>query len=118
MHMESPGARRWLLISVVTLLVFSVWVAFALLVVNPWLHPWVPGYQVGRPCGWEYVALAASIGIAWIWTRRWPAPRSSCEQGVDCLLLPLGFIRFLLVYLLVAVLVFLWQYAGFMQAHA
>ena len=98
---------------VVALLVFSVWVAFALLVVNPYLHPYVPGYQVGRPCGWEFVALFASVGITHFWTRRWPVPKLSERSGRTTISLSYSFVLFLLLYLAAAVVIFLWQYTLF-----
>ena len=98
---------------VVALLVFSIWVAFALLVVNPYLHPYVPGYKVGRPCGWEFIALFASFGITHFWTRSWPVPMLSDRGGVKTISLNYSFVRFLLLYLATGVAIFLWKYAIF-----
>ena len=98
---------------VVALLVFSVWVAFALLVVNPYLHPYVPGYQVGRPCGWEFVAFFASVCITHFWTRRWPAPKLSDRDGMTTVSLNYNLVRFLLSYLAAAVAIFMWKYSQF-----
>ena len=99
--------------TVVALLVFSVWVAFALLVVNPYLHPYVPGYQVGRPCGWEFVALFASLGITHFWTSRWSSPTVSTRDGITNISLNFSFVVFLLLYLVAAVAIFVWQYTLF-----
>ena len=99
--------------TVVALLVFSVWVAFALLVVNPYLHPYVPGYQVGRPCGWEFVALFASLGITHFWTRGWSSPTVGNRDGITNISLNFSFAVFLLLYLVAAVAIFVWQYTLF-----
>ena len=98
---------------VVTVLVFSLWVAFALLAVNPYLHPYIPGYRVGRPCGWEFVALGFSFGAAWLWTRNWNEPRRSVDNGVVYITISYRFALFLLAYLALAMLIFLWKYAEF-----
>lgn len=99
---------------VVTVLVFSIWVAFALLVINPYLHPYVPGYQIGKPCGWEFVALFASVGIAYFGTRNWPQPRiQELSDMPKSIILSYNFIVFLLVYLVAAVVIFLWRYSVF-----
>ncbi len=99
--------------TVVTLVIFSIWVAFALLVINPYLHSYIPGYQVGKPCGWEFVALAISLGIAFLWTRRWPNPRRSTENGATYITISYRFVLFLLCYMVAAILIFLWQYMEF-----
>lgn len=98
---------------VVTTMVFSLWVAFALLVVNPYLHPYVPGYQVGRPCGWEFIAGAASAAIAWLWTRNWTDPVRITEDGISYIKVSYSFVVFLLCYLVAAAIIFVWQYAKF-----
>jgi hypothetical protein len=100
--------------AIIVLLIFSVWVAFALLAVNPYLHPYVPGYQVGKPCGWEFVALFASVGIAYFWTRNWSPPTiEKSEAGSSKIILEKNLLVFLLVYLGAAVAIFLWQYSIF-----
>ena len=93
----------------VTLLVFSLWVAFALLAINPYLHPYVPGYQVGRPCGWEFVALFFSMGIAAFWIRKWPVPRMSPDSSTIALRTSL--VVFLIFYSVLAIAIFVWQYS-------
>ena len=98
---------------VVATLVFSIWVAFALLLINPYLHPYIPGYQVGRPCGWEFVALFASIGITYFWTRRWPGPKFLDPDGTRTIGINYGFALFLLLYLSMAVAIFVWKYSEF-----
>lgn len=98
---------------VVTLIVFSLWVAFALLLINPYLHPYIPGYRVGKPCGWEFVALAISAVVACLWTRRWPDPKPVIEDGVTSVRVSYRFVVFMLFYLAGAVLVFSWRYMQF-----
>jgi len=93
----------------VTLLIFSLWVAFALLVVNPYLHPYVPGYQVGRPCGWEFVALFVSGAVSLIWTRNWPVPESG--QNSRSITVSASLIKFLIFYGVLAASIFVWQYS-------
>ena len=96
--------------TVVTLAIFSLWVAFALLVVNPYLYPYIPGYRVGKPCGWEFVALAISLGVAYLWTRHWANPKHTTENGVTYISINYGFVLFLLGYIITAIIIFLWQY--------
>lgn len=98
---------------IVTLLIFSIWIAFALLVVNPYLHPYIPGYQVGKPCGWEFVALGISASIAFLWTRNWVSLSIQNENGVRYINISLTFVVFLLAYMTLAIGIFIWQYTIF-----
>ena len=98
---------------VVTLLIFSIWVAFALLVINPYLHPYIPGYRVGNPCGWEFVALGISLGIAYFWTRGWSSPKRTNEHGITYVSINYSLVLFLLAYMVLAAIIFLWQYVEF-----
>ncbi len=107
------NTRKVISFATVTVVVFSVWVAFALLVVNPYLHPYIPGYRVGKPCGWELVALVISLVISYLWTRRWPDPRRTTENGVTHIAVSYRFVIFVLCYMVVAILIFLWEYAQF-----
>lgn len=105
--------ERAICFTVVTLVIFSLWVAFALLAVNPYLHPYVPGYQVGSPCGWEFVALAISLGVSYLWTRRWPTPKRTSENGVVHISISYSFVLFMLGYMIVTIVIFLWKYMEF-----
>ena len=96
-----------------TILVFSVWVAFALLVINPYLHPFVPGYQVGNPCGWELVALFASLFTAYRWRKSWQQPCCKFEKNTTVLCVSNRFTYFALLYVSGALVIFLWQYLLF-----
>lgn len=94
-------------------LIFSVWVVFALLVINPYLYQYIPGYKVGNPCGWELVALAASIYTAYKIRSMWAQPCCMASNGTVTLRLSTSFTVFLLAYLAVGILIFLWQYSIF-----
>lgn len=104
---------RVLNVAVVTILIFSVWVAFALVVINPYLHPYVPGYEVGKPCGWEFVALAISVLVAFYWTRRWKPPPSVIKNGIKYASISKSLLNFLWVYLVFAIVIFIFEYAKF-----
>ncbi|MCH8004866.1 MAG: hypothetical protein IH888_01390 [Planctomycetes bacterium] len=108
-------ATLWLALS---LMIFSLWVAFALLVVNPYLHPYVPGYQVGRPCGWEFVAAGISGGLGWLFVRRWPAPALNRTDQGKTVALSFGFVVFCIAYGLVALGIFAWRYYIFSNGFA
>ena len=32
---------------------FVIWWLFEQYAINPYLHPYFPGYVVGHPCGWD-----------------------------------------------------------------
>ncbi|MEM8498050.1 MAG: hypothetical protein AAF542_08500 [Pseudomonadota bacterium] len=104
---------RHIVFLVVTLLLFSLWVAFALLAVNPYLHPYIPGYKVGDPCGWEIVALAVSALTAHFWSRHWAPPKRTTENGISYVSINYRFVLFLLIYMAIAISIFLWEYAKF-----
>ena len=107
------NGTRFLNFLITTVLVFSLWVAFALLAINPYLHPYIPGYEVGKPCGWEFVALAISALIAFRWTRDWVTLAPRVENGVRYSSVATSLVIFLMFYMIVAIIIFAWQYAIF-----
>ena len=102
---------------ILTVLVFSIWVAFALIVINPYLHPLIPGYQVGQPCGWELVALLASMFTAYRWRKRWQQPCCAIENNITTIRVSNRFLYFSLMYFSGALAIFVWQYLLFILAH-
>ncbi len=99
--------------ALVTLLIFSVWVAFALLIINPYLYQYIPGYRVGSPCGWELVALAASLFSSYRLRSTWEKPCCEMTGGRVTLCLSDTFTYFVLTYIVSGILIFLWQYSKF-----
>lgn len=96
---------RLLSIAVLSLFLFSLWAAFALLIINPFYRGSLPGYTLGRICPWEGLALLVAIGISRFLVKKWgPPQRTSSSKGHKIALHP-GYFYFLLGYLLLAVIV-------------
>ncbi len=59
------------------------------------------------------IALFASIGITYFWTRRWPSPKFLDVNGSRIISVNYGLVLFLLLYLFAAVAIFVWKYSEF-----
>lgn len=96
---------RLISIAVLSLFLFSLWAAFALLIINPFYKESLPGYTLGRICPWEGLALLIAIGISSFLVKKWGLPqRISSPEGQKIALHP-GYFFFLLGYLLLALIV-------------
>lgn len=96
-------------------MLFSVWIAFALTVINPYLASSVPGYVVGRPCIWELIVGLICLVIAYFLTKKNPVTRVKNKDGRAGLIIPDWFIYFFLYWFVIAWMVFGWQFYLFMQ---
>ena len=51
-----------------SILIFSLWAGFALLIVNPIMNADLPQYVIGRICIWDYTAMALAIMCSFLFT--------------------------------------------------
>ena len=100
---------------ILTLLLFSLWAGFALLVVNPLFHKDLPGYTIGRICIWEFVAIIIAGLIAYWITKKWGNIEIQEINHQRRFLLNSEYGTFFLIYLLIAISVAIWQFWLFSQ---
>lgn len=100
---------------VLTLTLFSIWAAFALLVVNNLFYEDLPGYQIGRICIWEFVAIVISAAVAWYLIRCWGNIDIQKIEGRNAMVLNPKFGLYFIIYFLLAVVVAIWQFWIFSQ---
>ena len=67
----NPKIGRVLFPALLMISFFSLWAAFALLIINPLFYEDLPGYTIGRICVWEYVAMGVAVLIAKMLISKW-----------------------------------------------
>lgn len=100
---------------VLTILLFSLWAGFALLVVNPNFHQDLPGYKIGQLCIWELVALVVCGIIARMIYKKWKGIVIKKEGDRKVLSINVNYGYCLLAYLILAIIVGIWQFWLFSQ---
>ena len=99
----------------ISLTLFSLWAAFALLFINGQYHETLPGYTIGRLCIWELVALVAAIALANWLSQRWGGIVLQEEKGQRWLRISPKFGWYFLAYFLLALIIAAWQFWRFSQ---
>jgi len=100
---------------VVSTTLFSLWAAFALLVVNKLYHKNLPGYTIGRICIWEFVAIVIAVALGHFMINRWGSLESIEVNGQRRLVMSPQFGIYFLLYLLLAIIIGIWQFWIFSQ---
>ena len=100
---------------VLSLLFFSVWAAFALLVVNPIYNANLPGYKIGRICIWEYIAFAIAVLVSVMLSKQWGYPEILQIEKQSRFLINVKYVYFLLGYFVLAISIAIWQFWLFSQ---
>jgi len=93
-----------------TVLIFSIWAIFALLIVNPYLKNELPGYTIGRICIWEYVAIILAAIISNLLIKKWGNIEIKNVDTQKKLIMNPRYGIFLLVYFLLAAIIAIWQF--------
>lgn len=106
---------KWILPTLMTIMLFSIWAAFALLVVNPFLQAELPGYIIGRICIWEYVALGLAAIASRFLIKKWGNLELREIDHQSKLILNPRYGVFLGVYFLLAIIIGVWQFWLFSQ---
>ncbi len=95
---------------ILTLTLFSLWAAFALLVVNPYLIDDLPGYEMGQICIWEGVALVVAGLLAWSMTRKWGNIRIGRYENEVRLMVHPNYGWYFGIYFSVVLFIAIWQF--------
>ncbi|MFD2588773.1 hypothetical protein ACFSQJ_17740 [Croceitalea marina] len=99
----------------ISILLFTFWAAFALLVVNPIYKADLPGYVLGELCIWEYIAMFVAILVSFLITKYWGYPEVKVIESQKKLVLNIKYIYFLLGYFFIACTIAIWQFWLFSQ---
>jgi hypothetical protein len=100
---------------VLTILLFTFWAAFALLVINPFYQNNLPGYVIGTICIWEFIAIAMAALIAHFMINKWGSIQIIKVDNKSKILMNAKFAFFFLIYIFVAVVIAIWQFWVFSQ---
>jgi hypothetical protein len=98
-----------------TITLFSLWAAFALLIVNKLFHKDLPGYTIGRICIWEFVALVIAALIAKFMINKWGNIRFREIDNKKVLIIDPKFGFYFLIYFLIGIIIGVWQFWIFSQ---
>jgi hypothetical protein len=98
-----------------TITLFSVWVGFALLVVNRFFYTNLQGYKIGRICIWEFIALVLAVSIARIMIRKWGNIQYQVIDNHMKLTMDPKYGIYFAIYFLIALCIGLWQFWVFSQ---
>jgi hypothetical protein len=102
---------------VLSIFLFSLWAAFALLIINPYLSDNLPGYTVGRLCIWEAIAGIIAFGFARIVITRWGFPETKESNGKKLIVFNIKYIWFFLIYLFIALGIGIWKFMEFSSGY-
>ena len=101
--------------ALITITLFSLWAAFALLVVNKLFYKDLPGYTIGRICIWEFVAIGVAALIAKLMINSWGNIEIQEVNNKLKLTMNPKYGIYFSVYFLVAIILGIWQFWLFSQ---
>jgi len=110
--MKTVNIIHQLLISI---LLFTFWAVFALLVINPIYNADLPGYVLGEICIWEYIAMFIAILVSFMITKYWGYPEFRVLESHKKLVLHINYTYFFLGYFLLGFAIAIWQFWLFSQ---
>jgi len=96
--------------TILTLIIFSLWAGFALLIINPYFQNDLPNYEIGTICIWEYIALVIAWAIAYLMIKSWGTLECKIIDNKSKLVLSKKYGIFILVYLTLVIAVAIWQF--------
>lgn len=102
-------------LTVISICLFSLWAAFALLIVNPIFNADLPGYQIGRICIWEYIAMTIAIFCSFAIARFWGYPEIVRTRDSKKMTINIKYCYFYLSYFMLAIAIGIWQFWIFSQ---
>ena len=100
---------------VLTLLLFLLWAAFALLVINPYSQSYLPGYTIGRLCIWELVFLVVAVFLSRLMIKSWGYPEFTTKKDQKLISMNSKYGSFFLAYFILGIVVAVWQFWVFSQ---
>lgn len=108
--MRTDLLARLLFQAIIIITIFSLWAAFALLVVNRLFYQDLPGYTIGRICIWELVAILIAFLISQQMIKKWGNIRLEKVEDQLKLTLSPNYGLYLLIYFLFAIGIGVWQF--------
>lgn len=105
----------WILWGILVIILFSIWAALALLIINPYFVSSLPGYTIGRICIWEVVALGVSILLGRIIIVKWGGVEMIKVRDTNKLMMNRNYGILFVIYIVIALLIGIWQFWLFSQ---
>lgn len=99
----------------ISILLFTIWAIFALLVVNPIYNAALPGYVLGEICIWEYIAMFLAILGSFLLSKYWGYPEIRLFENQKKLVLHINYAYFFLGYFFIGFTIAIWQFWLFSQ---
>ncbi len=100
---------------VLTIMLFLLWAAVALLVVNPYFHSDLPGYTIGRLCIWELIFLVIAAVLAKMMIKNWDYLEFTAREDRKVVSMNSKYATFFLFYFVLGILITVWQFWVFSQ---
>jgi len=107
---------QYIFSSILTIVFFSLWAGFALLVVNQNFHTKLPGYRIGKLCIWELVAFFIAAWIAKSLISKWGNIEVENQKGNRRVVLHYNYAKLFAIYFLISIFVSVWQFYVFSQS--
>ncbi len=98
---------------ILTVLLFLLWAGFAILVINPYMSHYFPGYTEGQLCIWELVALIVASIVAHLLIKSWGYPTFTIIENREQLVMDKRYVYFLIAYFIIGVIIVIWQFLLF-----
>jgi hypothetical protein len=105
--------QKPILFIILTLMIFLIWAAFALLIVNACCEDTLPGYVIGHICVWDYTALAVSGLLAYGMIRSWGPVLLISEDRKKQIALDIRYLYFFIAYFIFGIAIAIWQFYVF-----
>lgn len=111
----NPNSLRLIFQGVLTITLFSLWAVFALLIVNKYFYKDLPGYTIGRICIWEFIAIIIAGFISQLMINNWGSLKKEMIGNRYKLTMNPKYGIYFLLYLLIVIVVGIWQFWIFSQ---
>lgn len=100
---------------IISVLLFTIWAAFALLIINKNTPSQLPEYIMGSICIWDYGAMILSIFCSFVISKYWGYPKLIPIDQKLSLGFPLYYGYFFLGYFIFSISIAIWQFWLFSQ---
>jgi hypothetical protein len=99
----------------ISILLFTLWAGFALLIINPMYRSDFPRYIIGRLCIWDYGAIVIAVLFSFIFTKYLGYPEIKVVEKNKKLVFNIFYAYFFLGYFVLGLAIAIWQFWLFSQ---
>jgi hypothetical protein len=100
---------------ILSLILFSLWVVFALLIINKFYYETLPGYGIGKLCIWDLGSLIVALIIAYFIIKKWGSIEIDVQNGQKRIILNQRYFWLFSIYFLIIIGIGIWQFVVFSQ---